>query len=373
MDTSLHGPARYTTSPDADHWRGVVSAVGREVAGPLTSAIERIQRLATTGLIDKSSLRVLQLEVERARSASMIAQQLTRFASGSLRQSREHVELASLLRAIMEQRGRQSRGQIVMQPESAQGDIDADPSLCFSLVNTLLDWAQTHSSTRIALDVNIKAAWAPHAYLSCRFDRRPVHESSAEPYERATCELDCLQWQLLAQTATLMGLALSRTVEDANVRVLIELPRPAVPGLEGLSAVELDHGFGPVDSPRQLAGSHVLVVASRREVRLRVSAAIRHLGLVVDIVTSVEDAQRFCEENPPNALIVEGALGGERLQQLRLQIEQLCPDMPFIEIVEEGDAFEMSGFSGSTMGRVGRDAIDSALASVLTFELCRVA
>ena len=44
---------------------------------------------------------------------------------------------------------------------------------------------------------------------------------------------------------------------------------------------------------------------------------------------------------------------------------------PFIEIIEEGSTFAMSGFGGAPMGRVGRDAIESALPSVLMFELSR--
>ena len=48
-----------------------------------------------------------------------------------------------------------------------------------------------------------------------------------------------------------------------------------------------------------------------------------------------------------------------------------APDLPFINIIEEGNAFQMSGFDGASMGHVGRDAIESALPSVLLFELSR--
>ena len=47
------------------------------------------------------------------------------------------------------------------------------------------------------------------------------------------------------------------------------------------------------------------------------------------------------------------------------------PDFVFIEIIEEGNTFEMSGFSGSNVARVGRDVIDSSLPSALMFELSK--
>jgi len=113
------------------------------------------------------------------------------------------------------------------------------------------------------------------------------------------------------------------------------------------------------------------VVASRREMRVRIRDAIRHMGLVVDLVSSVEEAGDFCRDSLPHAIIVEGILAGERLGQLRSEICADVPGFPFVEIIEEGSSFAMSGFSGSEMGRVGRDAIESALPSVLMFELSR--
>jgi hypothetical protein len=45
----------------------------------------------------------------------------------------------------------------------------------------------------------------------------------------------------------------------------------------------------------------------------------------------------------------------------------------FIEILEEGNSFEISGFRGVDMARVGRDAIAESLPSALTFELSKTA
>jgi hypothetical protein len=135
--------------------------------------------------------------------------------------------------------------------------------------------------------------------------------------------------------------------------------------------LELDQSFGLSSNSRPLAGSHVLIVASRRDMRVRVRDAIRHMGLVIDLVSSIEEAADFCRDDLPHAIIVEGILNGERLRQLRAEITAEIPEFPFIEIIEEGASYAMSGFGGAPMGRVGRDAIDSALPSVLMYELSR--
>jgi len=59
----------------------------------LTSALERVTALATTGKIDRNGLRALREEIDRARSVAMIGQQLARYASGRIRQTPEQISL----------------------------------------------------------------------------------------------------------------------------------------------------------------------------------------------------------------------------------------------------------------------------------------
>ncbi|CAG1019606.1 hypothetical protein BURC_04503 [Burkholderiaceae bacterium] len=364
-------PAAPADHRDADRWRDVVNAVGSEIAVPLTAALERIHALITSGRIDKASLRALREEVESARHAGMLAQQLTRFASARLRQSHERLALGDMLQSVLAHRTRetQARG-ITLSPQLKPADVIVDASLLFSLLNTLLDWSMSQARSQIAFTIDMKA-WPAHARLSCRFAHRPADELDDGAPGPAAAELDSLSWRLLEQTAWTMGLPISRTENRGEVQVAIEFPRTAHEQMEGVSAIEMDQGFGLSSNSKPLAGSHVLVVASRREMRVRVRDAIRHMGLVIDLVSSVDEAHDFCREGLPHAIIVEGILNGERLRQLRAQICAELPDFPFVEIIEEGSAFAMSGFGGASMGRVGRDALESALPSVLMFELSR--
>ena len=370
--SAAQGPAAPADAADGDRWRELVNAVGSEIAMPLTAALERIHALASSGRIDKAGLRALREEVETARHTGMIAQQLTRFASARLRQSHERLPLAETLQGVLTHRARetQARG-ITLKPTLKAADVIVDASLLFSLLNTMLDWALSHARSEIEFTVDMKA-WPAHARLSCQFAHRPADElddgaSTAQPVS----QLDSLVWRLLEQTAWTMGLPINRTVNDGELLLTLEFPRTAHDEMEGVSTIELDQGFGLSSNSKPLAGSHILVVASRREMRVRIRDAIRHMGLIVDMVSSVEEASDFCREGLPHGIIVEGILSGERLKHLRTEICAEVPDFPFVEIIEEGATFAMSGFGGSSMGRVGRDAIESALPSVLMFELSR--
>ena len=45
---------------ETGRWADVLAQLGAEIAGPLTAAIERVNALATTGQIDRQSLRALR-------------------------------------------------------------------------------------------------------------------------------------------------------------------------------------------------------------------------------------------------------------------------------------------------------------------------
>jgi len=183
--------------------------------------------------------------------------------------------------------------------------------------------------------------------------------------------LNGLTWRMLEQTAVTMGLPVQRSDDAGSTTLTLEFPRTASDEIEGVSTMEIDEGFAPSTNSKPLAGSHVLVVASRREVRVQIRDALRNMGLIVDFVNSVDEAAEFCRDSLPHAIVIESIQCGEHFAQLREEISAEVPDFVFIEIIEEGNTFEMSGFSGSSVARVGRDVIASSLPSALMFELSK--
>lgn len=358
----------------AQRWHELVAEIGAATAAPLTSALERVQALITTGRIDRSSLRALREEVEQARQAGITGQQITRFAAGRLRQSHERLQLADTLKGVLAHRQRetQARG-IVLRPTLKAAEVIVDASLLFSLLNTVLDWALTLARSNIEFTIDVKP-WPVHARLVCRFAHRPADEADAVESGDAPvpAALDSLTWRLLEQTAWTMGLPIDRQVDAGTTSLTLEFPRTAATDeIEGVSTLEIDDGFAPSTNSKPLAGSHVLVISARREVRIQVRDALRNMGLIVDFVASVDEATDFCREGLPHAIIIESIQRGERFALLREEITAEVPDFVFIEIIEEGNTFEMSGFSGSQIAKVGRDVIASSLPSALMFELSK--
>ena len=378
-DLDRHGGQRARSHPapaagDAaagERWHTLVSEIGAATATPLTAALERIHALIASGKIDRAGLRSLRDEVERARHAGMIGQQITRFASGRLRQSHERLQLADTLGSVLAHRHRetQARG-IVLKPTLKTAEVIVDASLLFSLLNTTLDWAFDHARSNVEFRIDVKS-WPAHARLVCKFAHRPVDQADAGTAPVDVAALETLNWRLLEQTAWTMGLPIDRQDDVCNSVLTIEFPRTASDEVEGVSTLEIDAGFAPSSNSKPLAGNHVLVVSSRREVRVQIRDALRNMGLIVDFVNSVDEATEFCREGLPHAIVIESIQRGEKFAQLRDEISNEVPDFVFIEIIEEGNTFEMSGFSGSNVARVGRDVIDSSLPSALMFELSK--
>ena len=356
---------------DNERWHELVSQIGAEIASPLTAALERINTLVSTGKIDRAGLRALRDEVEVARQAGMIGQQLTRFASGRLRQSHERLQLAEVLQGVMAHRSRETtaRGMVLM-PSLKPAEVIVDASLLFSVLNTTVDWALANAHSQIDFSIEVRKS-PTQARLTCRFAHRPVDALTDGGSATTPRGLDSLMWRLIEQTAWTMGLVVERRDESHMTTMTLDFPRTASNEVEGVSALEINDGFSPSTNSQPLAGSHILVIASRREMRVQIRDSLRHMSLIIDFVNTVDEATAFCREGLPHAVIIEAIQVGERFGHFRDDIIKEVPDFVFIEIIEEGNAFEMSGFSGSAMARVGREVLASSLPSALIFELSK--
>lgn len=378
MDMSEIDPVRteqtdgHSEPRELEHWRGIVGALGAEIASPLTFALERINALTTTGRIDRQGLRALREEVETARQVSMASQQLARLASGRVRQSHERIDLPQILASVLKHRAReiQARGvRVESRPVAKSVEILIDAPLLFSLLNATLDWALACARSNITLDIDIKP-WPAHARLACRFAHRPVDQlDDGAPTNDETSLLDSMHWRLLQQTALTLGVAHERSIDADGTALTFEFPRTVNEAMEGVSMVELDDGFSPSLNTRPLAGSHVLVVAERRELRIQVRDVLRKMGLMIDCVDSIAQATDFCRDGLPHAVIVDSTLCDERFAALRRDITAEVPQFAFIEIAEEAQTARRTSTDG--MSRIARAAISHALPAALLFELAR--
>jgi len=360
--------------PDEGHWREIIGQIGTEVGLPLSAALERVTVLATTGKIDRAGLRMLREEIERARRAGMIGQQLARFASGRIRQSPEQISVTQMLREVLLQRGREATArQIEINQALKPAEVVADATLLYALMQAVVDWSLDLAQKNLEFRIEIKA-WPPYARLSARFSHASSDASDRlTPVGTPLPSLDSMSWRLVQQISWTLDLVLERTVSDTETTLTIEFPRTVHDEIEGVSVVEIDQGFGVSENSKPLAGSHVLVVAGGRDMRSLIKESIRHMGLLVDFVNSVDEAEEFCRDALPHAIIYESVLANEKFQKLRLGISMDMPSFVFIEVAPEGGALQLSTNNADNHARIGRDAVMQSLPSALIYELSRTA
>jgi len=366
-DVPGKGPAAPAFAADrsgADGFRELVGQLGRELAAPMTSALERINAFATSGRIDRAGLRALREEIEHARRIGLNAQQISRFASGRVRQKPERLNLTQTLRDALAQRSREtaSRG-IDLRQELKPAELIIDASMCSALLQALLDWSFEHARSQIEFRIDLKS-WPERARLTCRFAHIPADELPT----LGSTTLGTVSWQLLHRLAQTLGLVLQHEDKAGNAQLTLEFPRTVS---EGRALLELDEPCHTGPNSQPMAGQHVLVIASRRETRNAVRDTLRSMGLMVDYVGSIDEARQFSSSGLPHAVLFEAALAGENFRKLRSEWSQEVPTLAFIEISEQGRELEVCDIGGQRTSRIGRDVIASALPSALMFELAK--
>lgn len=367
--------------PSDSQWGDIVQQLGAEIAGPLSAALERIHALVSTGQIDRQGLRALRDSVAQAREAGMVTQQLSRLASGRLRLSRERVHLTQVLRGVLTQRSRETQARGIQIRQLLQPiEVTTDPSLLFSLLNAVMDWAlaNTHSSLEMRLDLT---PWPAKARLMCRFAHRSLDLGSApsQAIHEAPESLNSLTWRLIEQTALTLG-ALPLREDEAGITMLtIEIPHVAgeEPGVQHAEKPVLPPDRPELEDPapshnsKPLAGCHLLIVSPRREVRQEIQSAVRHMGLIIDAVGSMDEALQFCEEGLPHGIAFEQSLRDADFDRLHADITAEVPSFSFIEVMDGDQQTQLSTATADHLARISRQNLQDALPSVLLFELSK--
>lgn len=367
-------PDAPTLSPDERElarWQELLAQAGRELAEPLTAALERVATLTTTGRIDRAGLRTLLDEVDRARQAGIWCQQISRLASGRVRQSHERVHLTNTVQSVLAHRARelQARGIHIVQ-SLQEVEVQVDASMLHGLLNAVVEWWL--SCAQGLVDVRIdQGRWSDNASLVCQFQHRSpdLPHNPEAPHNPA---LDSMSWHLLEQTARTLGVAQHREIESSQARLTLEFPR-TVNALAAAPGADVpDASFADSINSKPLAGCHVLVVAARRDVRGLVRESMKSMGLVVDFVNTVADAVEFCDAGLPHGIVFESSLKTPRFMQMVASIRQEVPEFVFIELLDDGHTFEISSISPTGMARVGHAAVATSLPSALVYELTRI-
>lgn len=359
------------SSFEAIDGHALLGQLGSEVATALSAALEQVNALATTGKIGRKGLRELREHIELARRIGIMGQQVTRLAAGRVKQTLERVDLTAVLReALLQHRRRIESLGFEVRQSLGPAQVMADPTLIFTLLDALLEWSFEH--TRSAIDFRLDLnGWPVFARLSCAFRFLSDEQVEQSVVSFAGSALQSMSWRLLQQTARTMELVISLEEDGAQARVAIEFPRTVNDPSETSALRDRPDAARQGLNSKPLAGSHLLVLAAKRETRSLVRDAIRHMGLMVDHVTSIEEAREFCSGGMPHAILHESALGGERFERLRAELLAEVPNLVFVELTEDGQGLETRKVGNRQFSCVSRGSVIESLPPALMFELSR--
>ena len=373
MTTSLPPAAAPTAVlPSAPTLGDVVARIGAEVAVPLTSALERVVALASSGRIDRHGLQALRSEIDGARRVGLRGQQIARLASGRLRQAVERLDLAQCLKEVLAASALHGNGQAIALPAPpTRAEVLGDASLLHAVLDAAADWGSGLACGQVEWRIDVRP-WPVRARVLCRFAHRSPDQASpvrAEGQAQHDSSLNTLDWLLLTYAAHIAGVVVHRQDGPTHTLLTLEFLNTVNGTLEGAAAVDLV--ASSEDGMRSLAGCQLLVLASSRGTRQRVREAVHDQDLQVDFVSTVADAEQFCLEGPPQALVFEAHLDGPGLQALRTWLASRAPDFVAVEVLPSGDDCNLRTPGVNACTQLGIDALRPMLLPVLVLEISR--
>jgi hypothetical protein len=360
--------------PAAPTLGDVVARIGAEVAVPLTSALERVVALASSGRIDRHGLQALRNEIDGARRVGLRGQQIARLASGAVRQAVERLDLTQSLRSVLAGVAVHGNGEaIALPPPPTRAEVLGDASLLHAVLDAAADWSAGLARANVDWRIDVRP-WPVRARVLCRFGHLPPDHLSAAPTPAAAQRqtgLDTLDWLLLTYSAHIAGVVVQRQDGPTHTLLTLEFLNTVNGTLEGAAAVDMV--ASAEGGARAITGSQLLVLASRRHTRQCVRDALHGQDLLVDYVSTVADVAQFCQDGPPQVLLYESAFTGDALDRLLAQLARNAPGLVAVEVLPGGDECSLRTAGVNDRTQLGLDALRQMLLPVLVLELSRAA
>ncbi len=354
----------------------VVARIGAEVSAPLTAALERVVALASSGRIDRQGLQALRNEIDSARRVGLRGQQIARLAGSTVRQTVERLDLAQALHEVLHDLPMHGKGQrIAMPAPPTRAEVLGDASLLHAVLDIAADWSAALTDTEVQWRIDVRP-WPVRARVVCRFallpaDQATPPQSSSDRAAGAQHEsrLETLDWLLLRFTAHIAGVVVQRQDGRSHTLLTLEFLNTVNGTLEGAAAVDL---VACADAGSQnISGCQLLVLASQRQTRQRLREAMQGQDLLIDSVSTVEDAALFCRDGAPQVLVYESAFKGAALEALQAQLSRQAPGVVQIEVLPSGGDCTMRTPGANPVRQLGIDALHTMLLPVLVLELGR--
>ncbi|HYF17886.1 MAG TPA: hypothetical protein VEA40_08450 [Ramlibacter sp.] len=347
----------------SQQWPLVVTALAEEAVDLLRVVGGHLERQAAAGAVRVSEAQALRRAMARLQLSSQRAQQITRLASGRIRQHRERVDIGKVLQSVMAERSRDfDASHVVLRLEPQPLAVLLDGAVASGIVHTLADWVLTFGSAALFRIDPGTSGTMPR--LEVEVTRRPRGDPDA-PAPRRRLH-DGLQWVLLRQLLASAGLEIALDSQDTELWVVIEFPRTFTEA-DGMTALEL-----PRQPARAPGLDPVLVVASDPELLREALEALAVSGFETLGAATARDAwQCLRQQRPGSVVLADDARGGD-FDELRAELLGVDGPRPLIEVVAKRRPFHLHGFQGFDIPWVAREDLHKELGATLLFELAKV-
>lgn len=363
----------------AQHWPTLVATLSEQAVESSNLILRALDFMVGAGRMRRAEAKALSDALYRMRDTSLRAQQITRLASGRIRQARDRVELGELIRDLLDSRREEfSAAKVDVQGVLSPVDVLLDPPVAVSLVNNVIDWGLSFSK-QVTLTLE-KPVWPAPARLLVRVATPPrnvqpapqpgQHTGTWGTKERGRRLNDGLHWMLLRQMASSANLTVTRSGAEGAAILTIEFPKTFL-SAEGLSSVELFSEDSPAAT--SLLNAWVLVIASDASLRTAALDALKRAGIGAKGAANIAQARAVVAADKPNTLVVATEAMSADFSAFKTEVAGRDGTCPVVEITERPPSFHNSGFEGFEIAKVGREQLKKDLGPTVLFELAKAA
>ncbi|MBC5765147.1 hypothetical protein [Ramlibacter albus] len=353
------------------HWPALVATLSEQAVESSNLVLRALEFLVGAGRLRRTEAKALSDALYQLRDTSLRAQQITRLASGRIRQAKDRVDLADVIRQLIDERANEfAEHGAEVHAVLAPTDVLLDPPAAVSLVNTIIDWGLSFSRE---VHLTLEAPEMPGpARLVVRVATPPgAHgqpgSTSWQARPRGRRLNDGLHWMLLRQMAASAHIKVTRLSEPGVALVAIEFPKTFL-NAEGIATMEL---LDAESSMAQLEDGWVLVVVRDPVLRRAALEALRSVSVEAQGAADFNEARGCILSGKPQALVVGFDSVGTQLHEFRADALGHDWKCPVVEITQESPSFHVNGFEGFETAKVGREDVSKELAPAVLFELVK--
>lgn len=337
-------------------WCDLVAQIGADMDLATGRAIDCLREMASRS-VDREQLSALRLHLEGARRTAHSARQIARVAEGAARGDSERLCMAESMRAVLSEREPEiKRHGIAIDHSLPVSHVLADRAAVGLLLRAIVSWTLEHADGAAQLRLD-RSAHGGGGTLACRFRRKAFVRPRSRFGGAATSGAT---WQLLWHLAQALGWEL-RGGDDAGQdgpTSWLLLAYPLVQAPTARSAVEAVE----LTAPAPLSSDHnaaVLVVGSEACMQAQIADSVAGFGIELVCIASAQEAAQRCSRLAPRIVVGERQMVEE--VRGRLGNATLARYTTFIEVSDEGGAFEFDAAATGHVAHVGRDALAAAL------------